>query len=208
MQKFNKCLLTRWINIYLYFVSFTFALPFFHNNTFMHGVNVRYKEDNLCVHLDLTRFSSHTLTRSQRHYRWNSYDTAREHWAVVPLTKAWPPLMDSNNYGKWLPWFQPPHLGQRRPPTVSVVLCSSLYTYIKSWSNAFCDVVSLRESNEGGGVWERAGEVEGDHVVIEKLENVLKKEKANRVEWFRVCVLFSWDISMNGHLFYKKTELS
>lgn len=69
----------------------------------MYGVNVRYKEENLCVHLDLTIFSSHTLTRSQRHYWWNSYDTDREHWALVPLTKAWPPLMYSNNCGKWLP---------------------------------------------------------------------------------------------------------
>lgn len=173
MQKLNKILLTQWTNIYLYFVSFTLALPFFCNNAFMYGVNVEYKEKNLYVHLDLARFSSHTLT-SQRHYWWNSYDTDREHWALLPLTKAWPPLMDSNNYGKWLLWFQPPHLGQRRPPTVLVVLCFSLYTYIKSWSNAFWNVVPLRESNE----------------------SIFRSEKANRLEWFRVkvCVLFRCDI--------------
>lgn len=66
------------------------------------------------------------------------------------------------------------------------------------------------KAGEVVGSWERAGEVEGDHVVIGKLESILKKEKANRVEWFRVkvCVPFSCDISMNGHLFYKNTELS
>lgn len=35
-------------------------------------------------------------------------------------------------------------------------------------------------SNGGGGLGEGAGEVEGDHVVIGRLENILKK--ANRVE--------------------------
>lgn len=91
-----------------------------------------------------------------------------------------------------------------------MVLCSSLYTYIKSWSDAFCDVVALLESTEGGGVWERAGELEGHHVVIGKLESILKRKKAKRVEWFKVkvCVPFSCDISTNGHLFFKKTELS
>lgn len=96
---------------------------------------------------------THTITHVQRHYQWNSYDTDGERWALVTLTKAWPPLMDSNNYSKWLPWFQPQHLGQRRPPTVSVVLYSaatpsSLHTYIKSRSKAFCDVAQLRENNE------------------------------------------------------------
>lgn len=61
---------------------------------------------------------------------------------------------------------------------------------------------------KAGGVWERAGEVEGDHVVIGKLENILK-ERANRVErcGVKVRVPLTWDISMNGHLFYEKTEL-
>lgn len=41
----------------------------------------------------------------------------------------------------------------------------------------------LEQHNGGGGsLGEGAGEVEGDHVVIGKLENILKKEKANRVE--------------------------